>query len=120
MGADTTLMIWADLDHDVENGEELKARFWTAAQQNGITREQFNQVVFVFAKDRIENWIEFLLTGTTDEAREGSRQKHDRPVADAAKKLASRCSGRENGPPIPPSLEWSCQNWRSLVERMRC
>lgn len=119
MGGDTTLMVWADLDHDVENGEELKARFWTAAEQDGITREQFDQVVFVFAKDRIENWIEFLLTGTTDELREGPRQKHDKSVADAAKTLAKRCLGRENGPPIPPSLEWSCQNWRNLVETMK-
>jgi hypothetical protein len=118
-GGNTTLMVWADLDHDVENGEDLKARFWIAAQQYGITKEEFDQVVFVFAKDRIENWIEFLLTGTTDEAREGPRLKHDKPVADAAKTLARRCSRREMGPPIPPSLEWSCQNWRNLAERMR-
>jgi len=119
MGGNTTLMVWADLDHDMENGEELKAKFWSAAQQNGTTKGQFDQVVFVFAKDRIENWIEFLLTGTTDELREGPRQPHDKLVADAAKTLASRCSGREKGPAIPPSLEWSCQNWRKLVERMR-
>jgi len=119
MGGDTTLMVWADLDHDMDNGEQLKDRFWTAAQQNGITRDQFDQVVFVFAKDRLENWIEFLLTGTTDELREGPRQKHDKPVADAARTLASRCSGREKGPPIPQSLQWSCENWRKLVEKMR-
>jgi len=69
MGGDTTLMVWADLDHDTANGEELKAKFWTVAQQAGITKDQFDQVVFVFAKDRIENWIEFLLTGATDESR---------------------------------------------------
>jgi len=119
MGGDTTLMIWADLDHDMNNGEELKARFWTAAQQNGITRDQFDQVVFVFPKDRLENWIEFLLTDATDESREGPRQKHNKHVADAAKRLARRCSGQEMGPPIPPSLEWSCKNWRNLVQRMR-
>ena len=72
MGGNTTLMAWADLDDDINNGEELKARFWTAAQENGITRDQFDQVVFAFAKDRIENWIEFLLTGTTDGKRERS------------------------------------------------
>jgi len=118
MGGDTTLMVWADLDHDMDNGEQLKDIFWRAAQQDKITREEFDQVVFVFAKDRLENWIEFLLTGTTDELREWPRQKHDKLVADAAKKLASRCLGREAGSPIPPSLEWSCQNWRKLVEKM--
>jgi len=119
MGGDTTLMVWADLDHDMEDGEQLKDRFWTAAQQQGITRQQFDKVVFVFAKDRLENWIEFLLTGATDESREGPRQKHDKPVADAAKSLASRCLGRVMEPPIPPSLQWSCQNWHNLLERMR-
>ena len=125
MGGDTTLMVWADLDHDMEDGEKLKEKFWQAThsaekspQEAEITREQFDQVVFVFAKDRIENWIEFLLFGATDESMEGPRQKHGRLAADAAKKLANRCLGREPGPPLPPSLEWSCQNWRALVERM--
>lgn len=119
MGGDTTLMVWADLDHDTANGEELKAKFWTVAQQAGITKDQFDQVVFVFAKDRIENWIEFLLTGATDESREGPRQKHDRPVADAARVLAKRCSSGAAEPKLSPSLAWSCQNWRSLVARMK-
>ncbi|HXR08180.1 MAG TPA: hypothetical protein VN765_12670 [Candidatus Acidoferrum sp.] len=119
MGGNTTLMVWADLDDDMDDGEQLRAKFWGVAQQDGITREQFEQVVFVFAKDRLENWIEFLLTGTTDESREGPRQKHDKLVADAAKTLAARCLGRELGAQNPPSLEWSCQNWRKLVERIK-
>lgn len=119
MGADTTLMVWADLDHDMDDGEKLKEKFWTTAQQAGITREQFDQVVFAFAKDRLENWVEFLLTGTTDESREGPRQRHDRPVADAARRLAQRCKGQAARPPNPASLDWSCQNWRRIVERMR-
>ncbi len=97
MGGDTTLMVWADLDHDMETGEQLKEVFWSAARQNGIAREQFDQVVFVFPKDRIENWIEFLLTGMTDEAREGPRVQHDKHAADAAKELAKRCAGRGGG-----------------------
>jgi hypothetical protein len=119
MGGDTTLMVWADLDDDMAGGDELKARFWKAAQQAGITSEQFDQVVFVFAKDRIENWIEFLLTGSTDESKEGPKQKHDRPVADAAKSLAKRCASGAAEPVLPQSLAWSCLNWRRLVERMR-
>jgi hypothetical protein len=75
MGSDTTLMVWADLDHDMPDGEALKERFWKTAQGQGITRDQFDQVVFVFAKDRLENWIEFLRTGTTDEGKEGPRVK---------------------------------------------
>jgi hypothetical protein len=119
MGGDTTLMVWADVDHDMVDGEQLKAEFWKFASQSGITKEDFGQVVFVFAKDRIENWIEFLLTGKTDESKEGPRQKHDRAVADAAKSLAQRCQGQISGPPNPPSLEWSCQNWRKLAARMK-
>src|SRR6266567_3194042 len=56
MGGHTTLMVWADLDHDMEAGENLKKQFWVTAQEVGITREEFEQVVFVFAKDRLENW----------------------------------------------------------------
>jgi hypothetical protein len=119
MGGHTTLMVWADLDHDMENGADLKERFWTVAKDSGITKDQFDQVLFVFAKDRLENWIEFLLTGTTDEEIEAPRQKHGKDVAAAAIKLAERCSGRSTGPPLPPSLEWSCRNWRDFVKRMK-
>lgn len=118
-GGDTTLMVWADLDHDMADGEQLKAEFWTAAEQVGITRPQFDQVVFVFAKDRIENWVEYLLTGATDESIEGPRQKFDKPVADAAKTLASKCLSGASIPNLPASLVWSCKNWKSLVARMK-
>jgi len=119
MGGDTTLMVWADVDHDMADGEQLKAEFWKFASQAGIQRNEFDQVVFVFAKDRLENWIEFLLKGKTDESKEGPRQKHDRHVADAAKRLAQHCKEQLSEPPNPPSLEWSCHNWRKLVERIR-
>lgn len=118
-GGNTTLVVCADLDHDRANGDALKADFWKIAQSNGITEEEFDQVVFIFAKDRLENWIEFLLDGSTDESQEGERVKHNRAVAEAAKKLAEHC---KNGRPIigmPPSLQWSCINWRSLASRMR-
>ena len=49
MGGTTTLMVWADLDDDMADGDELRAKFWTVAQQAGITKTQFDQVVFVFA-----------------------------------------------------------------------
>lgn len=119
MGGDTTLMVWADLDHDMETGDDLREVFWKTAERAGITREQFEQVVFVFAKDRLENWIEFLLTGTTDESKEGPRQKHGSSVAQAARSLAQRCRAPAARQPNPPSLDWSCQHWRRLVERMR-
>ncbi len=119
MGSDTTLMVWADLDDNMADGELLKNKFWEDAQQAGITMEEFDKVVFVFAKDRIENWVEFLQTGTTDESKEGPRVKHDRTVAEAAKLLAKKCLAGVPIPAIPPSLEWSCRNWRALVARMK-
>ncbi|MFI5380462.1 MAG: hypothetical protein ACHRHE_14280 [Tepidisphaerales bacterium] len=119
MGGGTTLMVWADMDHDMVDGERLKEEFRTVAQQEGITKEEFDQVVFAFAKDRLENWIEFLLTGTTAESREGPRQQHDRTAADAARKLAQTCKGQAVEPQIPQSLDWSCRNWQTLVKRMR-
>ena len=118
-GADTTLMVWADLDHDMADGNQLKNEFWTAAQNAGIERVAFEKVVFAFAKDRLENWIEFLRIGTTDETQEGPRVKNNRDVADAARVLAERCRSNQPDPPLPASLAWSCQNWQALVERMK-
>jgi hypothetical protein len=118
-GADKTLMVWADCDHDCADSEVLKAKFWEEAKRQGITKEQFDRVVFVFAKDRLENWIEFLQTGKTDESSEGPRVKHNREAADAAKKLADFCKDNKPVPGIPRSLQWSCKNWHALRERMK-
>lgn len=117
-GSNTTLMVWADLDHDMQDGDALKEKFWRVAQSQEVTRPEFDQVVFVFAKDRLENWIEFLSTGKTDESREGSRVKHNREVTEAAKTLAERCRQKQAIPLLPPSLQWSCRNWKDLVGRM--
>lgn len=118
MGADTTLMVWADLDHDMNDGNQLRDKFREKARENGIADIDFDRVVFVFAKDRLENWIELLLTGSTDEAQERPRVKDGKRVAAAAKTLAQTCIGKHQGIQLPPSLSWSCQNWRRLVERM--
>jgi len=119
MGADTTLMVWADLDHDMSDGNQLRQEFHEEARRNGIADDDFDRVVFVFAKDRLENWIEFLLTGSTNEAHEGPRVKDGKRVAAAAKKLAQICRGQLQGVQLPPSLNWSCQNWHRLVARMK-
>lgn len=117
-GSDTTLMAWADCDHNCGDADELKALFWQEARRQGITQAQFDGVVFIFAKDRLENWIEFLRTGQTDESREGPRVRHHREVAEAAKTLASMCRGGKPVNAMPSSLQWSCRNWRALVGRM--
>lgn len=118
-GGDTTLMVWADCDDNCADGDALKAHFWREAERQGVAREQFDRVVFVFAKDRLENWIEFLQTGTTDESNEGPRVKNNCAVADAAKKLAEHCNAGKPIDGMPPSLQWSCKNWRALADRMK-
>jgi hypothetical protein len=117
-GGHTTLMVWADCDDNCANGDALKAHFWCESERRGITQEQFNRVVFLFAKDRLENWIEFLETGTTDESKEGPRLRHNRSAADAAKKLAAMCKAGSPVENMPASLQWSCKNWRALASRM--
>lgn len=114
MGGNTTLMIWADLDHDREDGDALKTDFWHECEQSAISRDEFDKIVFAFAKDRLENWIEFLETGATDEGREAPRIRDNERVRQAARKLADRCARNEPNSPLPPSLEWSCRNWRTL------
>jgi len=117
-GAQTALIVWADVDDNMESPEELKRAFREAAQRDGISEDDFGRVVFAFAEDRMENWIEFLNSGTTDESREAPRVK-DVEAVNAARRLAELCLRGAPIPSIPPSLEWSCRNWRTLVERMR-
>jgi hypothetical protein len=118
-GAQTTLVVWGDCDDDCDDGEALKTAFWKEAERQGTAKEQFDRVVFIFAKDRLENWIEFLQAGKTDESEEGPRVKHNRIAADAAKKLADHCKAGKPVDDMPPSLQWSCRNWRALAERMK-
>jgi hypothetical protein len=116
-GGNTTVVVWADVDDNMASPEALKAAFWTECQRMGITHDQFEEVVFALAEDRIENWIEFLNTGSTDESREGPRVK-DFEAVQAARRLAELCSQGATVPNMPASLQWSCQNWRALKERM--
>ena len=118
-GGNTTLIVLADIDDDLENGEQLKQKYWETTQTAGIPRETFDKAVFIFSKDRIENWIEFLATGVTDENREGQRVKDNAIVRDAAKTLVEKCRSGQTSEPFQPSLEWSCSNWQSLVKRMK-
>ena len=119
-GGDTTLIVLADIDDKLRTGEELKEKYWESAQKTGITREMFERAVFIFPKDRIENWIQYLSTGTTDENVEGPRVKNLSEARDMAQLLANKCRQsqqiKEN---FPPSLEWSCRNWKALVERIK-
>jgi hypothetical protein len=117
-GGNTTVMVWADVDDDLPDPEALKARFWSTAQAEQISADQFRRVVFAFAKDRLENWIEFLNSGVTDELQEGPRVR-DPEAIKAAKELAGHCLSGAAIANVPPSLEWSCRNWRELVDRMR-
>jgi hypothetical protein len=119
VGSDTTLMVWADLDHDIADGDSLKLLLRRSAVTAGIPTTDFERVVFAFPKDRLENWIQFLDTGGTNEAIEGPRVAYPRYAAEAAKVLADRCQGRTHGSPLPPSLQWSCDNWRRHVRRMK-
>ena len=116
MGSDTTLMVWADID-DMPDADTLRKEFWEAAQKAGIQRTDFDKVVFVFARNRLENWVEFLNTGVTDEDREGPRVTF-KQAADAARELARMCRGK-TAPTRPASLQWSCKNWLELVARMK-
>jgi hypothetical protein len=118
-GADKTLMAWADCDDNCADGEALRAIFWHEAERRGITRDEFDRVVFIFAKDRLENWIQFLQSGKTNEAEEGPRVKNGKEAADAANKLADYCNARKPIDGMPPSLQWSCKNWGALRERMK-
>lgn len=117
-GATTTLLVWADCDHDFGDPDSLKSKFWSRAQQGGIDKADFDRVVFIFAKDRLENWVQFLNTGSTDESIEGPRVRDGREASDAAKRLAELCNTGKPVTSMPMSLQWSCKNWRQLVDRM--
>jgi hypothetical protein len=116
-GGDTTVIVWADVDDNMTSPDALKAEFWSECQKAGISQDQFEKVVFALAKDRIENWIEFLNKGATNESCEGPRVK-DSEAVEAARRLAELCSKGAVVPNMPASLEWSCKNWSALKGRM--
>jgi hypothetical protein len=119
-GGNTTLIVLADVDDKLENSSQLKEKYWERAQKAGISKDIFDKAVFIFPKDRIENWIEFLSKGSTDENQEGPRVKSNVMVTNSAKLLAAKCrSSSQLDEMFPPSLKWSCHNWRSLAERMK-
>ncbi len=117
-GGDTTVMVWADCDDDCGSPDALVARFWSHAAQNGITKAEFDRVIFCLPKDRIENWVEFLNSGSTNESAEGPRARHNRDVADAARKLAALCKAGGSGERLPSSLQWACRNWHAGTGRL--
>jgi hypothetical protein len=116
-GGNTTVMVWADVDDNMAGPDALREAFWAECLRAGIARARFEEVVFALAEDRLENWIEFLNTGTTDEAREGPRVGDPEAVR-AARRLAELCSQGGPVPGMPASLAWSCANWRALKKRM--
>lgn len=116
-GGHSTLMVWADVDDTLPDPEALRTAFWQVSEKAGISREHFESVVFVFARDRLENWVEFLNTGHTDEGKEGPRVEFPE-AAKAALELARLCESGATTK-LPASLQWSCKNWKSLVNRMK-
>jgi hypothetical protein len=117
-GADTTLIVLADVDDDCADGDELKAKYRTTVNNADIPPDLFETVVFIFPKDRIENWVQFLNTGATDESVKGPRVDNA-AARQAARTLAQKCLANQDSAAFPPSLAWSCRNWRVLCERMR-
>lgn len=116
-GADVSLVVMADIDED-PSPEVLKSKFWQEAQKMGISKELFEKATFIFPRKCLENWVEFLIDGKTDEARTGKPIDDNTKVRTAAKKLAGIC--KEQKPiALPQSLEWSCANWHALTKRMQ-
>ncbi|MDR0585427.1 MAG: hypothetical protein LBG57_13925 [Treponema sp.] len=104
-GGNSTLIVLTDIDDDLEDGDQLKKKYRETAQRAGISEDDFEKAVFIFPKDRIENWVEFLSEGKTDENREGPRIKNFSKVRDMARLLADKCkSPGRNSEQFPPSL----------------
>jgi hypothetical protein len=75
MGADTTLMVWADLDDDMDDGEQLRREFQKNATQNGLTEEDFDRVVFIFAKTGSKTGSSFYSLGQLMRLKKGLGKK---------------------------------------------
>ena len=117
MGSNATLVVLADVDDDCKDADELKRKFWEFAKNADISIEMFEKAIFIFPKDRIENWIQFLSTGETDENKEAPRVTGIEAKR-AARKLAEMHESNKKPANLPPSLKWSCINWKKLTARM--
>lgn len=123
LGSSLTILVWADVDDKMPDCDTLKRQFESRCKADGVTKEEFDAVIFVFAKDRLENWIEYLIEGKTDESIEGLKvgkySKDTQRAKEAAQKLAKACKFNEPLVNCPPSLEWSCRNWHALTDEWR-
>lgn len=115
-GGDTTLIVLSDVD-DLETPDKLKSIFDQRAAIENLG-SALSKVVYIFPQNRIENWFEYLLDGATDESKEGKR-RNTKDASNAADKLAKMCIENQRNSNIPLSLQWSCNQWRDLVNNMK-
>ncbi|MCL2016106.1 MAG: hypothetical protein FWG68_07680 [Defluviitaleaceae bacterium] len=122
MGADTTLVVMTDLDDDCANGDILRDKYRQIAENAEIDEKLFAKVVFICPKYRIENWIEYLNTGHTDENIKAPRTDNNSAKM-AAIKLADMCQKNVDknigNADFPLSLKWSCNNWNEISRQLQ-
>jgi hypothetical protein len=53
IGSSTAIMVWADLDNDCSDGDQLKRAFKKVAKAEGMSDAEFESIIFAFAKDRM-------------------------------------------------------------------
>jgi hypothetical protein len=110
-GGKAALVVLIDADHDsVQEIREVLDRRLKEADMPTISPE--DPIFIAIPKWRIENWIEYLRTGDTDEAAQGARLIDEASARPLAAKLHETCL---NGPPLaspPPSLEQACTEWQ--------
>ncbi|GHV04066.1 hypothetical protein AGMMS50229_04640 [Campylobacterota bacterium] len=115
-GGNTTLIVLSDVD-DLDSPNALQTIFDNKAREAGLSCA-LDKVVYIFPKNRIENWFEYLLNGSTNESQEGRRRDNEK-AREAAEILAQKCTQKQRDPQMPPSLKWSCEQWNKLTTRMK-
>ena len=107
----TALVVLIDADRDsVETIRRLLDDRLKQEQMNALSSE--DRVFIASPKWRIENWIEYLKTGKTDEKSQGPRLDDEGSARTLALDLHRKCLVKSPLLNVPPSLGKACEEWQ--------
>lgn len=88
-------------------------------KQEGMSVISSSDLIFIASpKWRIENWIEYLRTGATNEELQGPRLEDEGSAREDAGSLYQMCVTRALPPNPPPSLKAACEQWLAFRDKL--
>lgn len=108
------------IDADKDSVSDVRQIIDQKLAQTGEPPVRVKDLVFVASpKWRIENWIQYLREGHTDESKQGPRLDKENSCREDAKRLFESCIGNVALLQAPESLESACAEWKPFRNRIK-